>query len=110
MNTGIFEILLLALFRSADSNSCCCFSCSSLVPLYLALIVGILILRQREPQAERPYRALARVSVSRPYVSVRNYTLKRFENNLAAKEKPAVRKLTAGFLFVMQSAAYQFLR
>ncbi len=27
------------------------------VPLYLALIVGILILRKREPDAERPYRA-----------------------------------------------------
>jgi len=27
------------------------------VPLYLALIVGVLILRKREPDAERPYRA-----------------------------------------------------
>jgi len=27
------------------------------VPLYLALIVGVLILRQREPDSERPYRA-----------------------------------------------------
>lgn len=27
------------------------------VPLYLALIVGVLILRRREPDAERPYRA-----------------------------------------------------
>jgi len=27
------------------------------VPLYLALIVGVLILRRREPDGERPYRA-----------------------------------------------------
>lgn len=27
------------------------------VPLYLALIIGVLILRKREPQSERPYRA-----------------------------------------------------
>lgn len=27
------------------------------MPLYLALIVGILILRKREPDTERPYRA-----------------------------------------------------
>ncbi len=27
------------------------------VPLYLVLIVGVLILRKREPDAERPYRA-----------------------------------------------------
>jgi APA family basic amino acid/polyamine antiporter len=27
------------------------------VPLYLALIVGVLILRKREPDSERPYRA-----------------------------------------------------
>jgi APA family basic amino acid/polyamine antiporter len=27
------------------------------VPLYLALIAGILVLRKREPDSERPYRA-----------------------------------------------------
>jgi APA family basic amino acid/polyamine antiporter len=27
------------------------------VPLYLALIVGVLVLRKREPDSERPYRA-----------------------------------------------------
>jgi APA family basic amino acid/polyamine antiporter len=41
---GGFEFLLL-------------FSVFLFVPLYLALIVGILILRKREPDAERPYRA-----------------------------------------------------
>ena len=41
---GGFEFLLL-------------FSVFLFVPLYLALIVGVLILRKREPDAERPYRA-----------------------------------------------------
>jgi APA family basic amino acid/polyamine antiporter len=41
---GGFEFLLL-------------FSVFLFVPLYLALIIGILILRKREPQAERPFRA-----------------------------------------------------
>ncbi len=41
---GGFEFLLL-------------FSVFLFVPLYLALIIGILILRKREPEAERPYRA-----------------------------------------------------
>ena len=41
---GGFEFLLL-------------FSVFLFVPLYLALIVGILILRKREPDTERPYRA-----------------------------------------------------
>jgi APA family basic amino acid/polyamine antiporter len=41
---GGFEFLLL-------------FSVFLFVPLYVALIVGILILRKREPDAERPYRA-----------------------------------------------------
>ncbi len=41
---GGFEFLLL-------------FSVFLFVPLYLVLIVGILILRKREPDAERPYRA-----------------------------------------------------
>jgi len=41
---GGFEFLLL-------------FSVFLFVPLYLALIIGILILRKREPDAERPYRA-----------------------------------------------------
>ncbi len=41
---GEFEFLLL-------------FSVFFFVPLYLALIVGIFILRRREPHAERPYRA-----------------------------------------------------
>jgi APA family basic amino acid/polyamine antiporter len=41
---GGFEFLLL-------------FSVFLFVPLYLALIIGILILRQREPDSERPYRA-----------------------------------------------------
>ncbi len=41
---GGFEFLLL-------------FSVFLFVPLYLALIVGVLILRKREPDTERPYRA-----------------------------------------------------
>ena len=41
---GGFEFLLL-------------FSVFLFVPLYLALIIGIFILRKREPNAERPYRA-----------------------------------------------------
>jgi APA family basic amino acid/polyamine antiporter len=41
---GGFEFLLL-------------FSVFLFVPLYLALIIGILILRKREPEAERPYPA-----------------------------------------------------
>ena len=41
---GGFEFLLL-------------FSVFLFVPLYLALIIGVLILRKREPKAERPYRA-----------------------------------------------------
>jgi APA family basic amino acid/polyamine antiporter len=41
---GGFEFLLL-------------FSVFLFVPLYLALIISILILRKREPEAERPYRA-----------------------------------------------------
>ena len=41
---GGFEFLLL-------------FSVFLFVPLYMALIIGILILRKREPEAERPYRA-----------------------------------------------------
>ena len=41
---GGFEFLLL-------------FSVFLFVPLYLALIIGVLILRRREPDTERPYRA-----------------------------------------------------
>ena len=41
---GGFEFLLL-------------FSVFLFVPLYLALIIGVLILRKREPRAKRPYRA-----------------------------------------------------
>ena len=41
---GGFEFLLL-------------FSVFLFVPLYLALIIGVLILRKREPDSERPYRA-----------------------------------------------------
>jgi len=41
---GGFEFLLL-------------FSVFLFVPLYVALIIGVLILRSREPDAERPYRA-----------------------------------------------------
>ncbi len=44
ITVGEFEFLLLL-------------SVFLFVPLYLALIVGVLILRKREPDAERPYRA-----------------------------------------------------
>ena len=50
-------LLTVALIMIGDFKFLILLSVFLFVPLYLVLIVGVLILRKREPDAERPYRA-----------------------------------------------------